>query len=382
MKVNCSRQELGRGLSIVNHAAGSRSSLPILSNLLFVAETDKIKLTATNLEITITCEIPATVLEPGSTTVPAKLMNDYINALTAVETQLESLPGGAHGLRVRSLGSEANMRGMDPAEYPSRVLIDDNEPSLSLDTNIVKSMIAQTFFAAATDDARPVFTSVLARTREGKLTFAAADTFRLAVSNKLTESTDYTVADVLIPARSLNELSKILPSEGIVQCYFSTPNRNQVFFKMPGIEFSAQTSEGQFPNFETIIPKETSTRVIVSTDDVRAAIKQALLFSKSDTSSNIVSLIVTPGSHGLTPGAITLQATNDEFGDARKVIDATVDGPEVTILFNGKFLAEVLNVLSANQIVFELNSPQTPGIVKSYGDDSYIHVIMPLYSRR
>ncbi len=379
MKITCKRQDLGRGLATVSHAVSTRSTLPVLANLLMVAEGDHVRLAATNLEIAITCEVPARVETGGSTTVPAKLLNDFVGALESGDIELGPLPGDAPGLRVRGGSSEANIRGMDPSDFPAISTIENGESPLVLDAGELRGMIAQTTFAAAQDDARPIFTAVLTRVREGKLTFASADTFRLAVRTADLPSAEPR-GDMLIPARTLNELAKVIPAEGSVEL-FTFAARNQVVFRAAGVELTSHLIEGQFPNFEAIVPHAHATRVVMPTDRLRAAAKVASLFARNESSANTVRVAVTPGQEGLTPGVVTLQATNDELGDATGTLDATVDGPEVTILFNIKYLNDVLAVISTPEITLELNTPQTPGVIKPLGMDSYVYVIMPLYSR-
>ncbi len=380
MKMTCKRQELSRGLAMVGHAVSTRSTLPVLANLLLTTEGDHVRLSATNLEIAITCRVPAKIEAEGSTTVPAKLLTDFVNALEAGEIELGPLPGETPGVRVRGGTSEANIRGMDPGEFPAIPQIEGSEKPLVLDVGELRSMIAQTTFAAAQDDARPVFTAVLARTRGGKLTFAAADTYRLAVRTTALPGAEDRSEDLLIPARTLNELSKILPSEGSVEVFTSSA-RNQLVFRAPGVEMVSHLIEGQFPNYEAIIPKGFETRVVIPTDKLRAAARVASLFAKSESASNTVKVAVTPGQEGLTPGVVTLQATNDELGDSTGTVDATVDGPAVNILFNIKYLSDVLAVIDTPEISLELNTSQSPGLVRPLGNDDYLYVIMPLYSR-
>lgn len=365
---------------MVGHAVSTRSTLPVLANLLLVTEGDHVRLSATNLEIAITCRIPARVEEEGSTTVPAKLLTDFVNALESGDIELGPLPGGTQGVRVRGGTSEANIRGMDPGEFPAIPQIEGSEKPLVLDVGELRSMITQTTFAAATDDARPIFTAVLARVEGGKLIFAAADTFRLAVRTTDLPGQDGRSETLLIPARTLNELSKIIPAEGSVEVFTATAT-SQVVFRAPGVELVSRLIDGQFPNFEAIVPKEMTTRVVMPTDKLRSAARVAALFAKSEASSNTVKVAITPGQDGLTPGVVTLQATNDELGDSTGTVDATVDGPAVNILFNIKYLNDVLAVIDTPEVTLELKTSQSPGLVKPLGNEQYLYVIMPLYSR-
>ncbi|HKT37420.1 MAG TPA: DNA polymerase III subunit beta, partial [Ktedonobacterales bacterium] len=215
MKLTCKQQDLAKGLSIVSHAVSTRTTLPILSHILVATEGDAVRLSATNLEIGITCRVPANVKEEGTTTVPARLFTDFVNSLPPAGVDLALQPE-SQSLKVSGQRSQATIRGMDPSEFPSIPAAEGSETPVILDAKELREMIAQTTFAAATDDARPVFTGVLARVHGGELIFAAADSFRLAVRRTALpgEAAD---GDVLIPARTLGELAKILPAEGMVR---------------------------------------------------------------------------------------------------------------------------------------------------------------------
>jgi DNA polymerase-3 subunit beta len=384
VKLTCKQQDLARGLSTVSHAVSTRSTLPILSNVLLAAENGRLRLSATNLEIGITCWVPANIQEEGTTTSPARLLTDFVNTLPPTDVSL-ALQATGQSLKVSDQRSQATIKGMEPGEFPTIPTADGGEPPLTLNAGELRAMIGEVAFAAATDDARPVFTGVLARVRDGRLTFAAADSFRLAVRS--TELQDAgggvatAVSDMLIPARTLSELGKVMPSEGTVQVVV-TPNRNQVLFRLgDDLEMVSTLIAGQFPNYEAILPKGHSTRVTIPTEDFRQIAKQASIFARD--SANIVRLKVDPGENdGLKPGTVTLAATAEESGDTTATLDATVDGPGMEIIFNVKYLTDVLGVLETPTVALELNTPQNPGVIKPVDESDYVYVIMPMHSTR
>ena len=383
MKLSCKQQDLAKGLAIVGHAVSTRSTLPILSHILLATDGDGLRLSATNLEIGITCRVPASVQQEGRTTVPARLFTDFVGSLAPAGVDLTLQPD-SQNVKVVGQRSQATIRGMDPGEFPSIPTIDADEAAVTLDCADLRSMIALTAFAAATDDARPVFTGVLARIQGSRLTFAAADSFRLAVARTDLPSGDAPTGDVLIPARTLTELARILPTEGSVQMRVTT-NRNQVLFQAGDVLLVSNLIAGQFPNFEAILPKSRSTRSAPDTAEVRQAAKTAALFA--NTSANIVRLKVGAGeSGGLTPGSLTLEATAEEMGDTTSTLAASVDGPGLEIIFNVKYLTDVLGVIDTPTVALEFNSPQQPGVVKPIpngdNDDKYVYVIMPMHNTR
>lgn len=385
MKLTCKQQDLAKGLSTVSHAVSTRSTLPILSNVLLSADGERLRLSATNLEIAITTWVPASITQDGTTSSPSRLLTEFVNTLPQADVTLALQPGAGQSLKVSGQRSQATIRGMDPSEFPSIPTGEGGEPPITIAAGDLRRMISEVAFAAATDDARPVFTGVLARTRDSRLTFAAADSFRLAVRTTNLEDAQgggvaTAVGDVLIPARTLTELARVLPAEGAVQVVV-TPNRNQVLFRAPDVELVSNLIAGQFPNFEAIVPKSHSTRVTLNKDQFLQAAKQASIFARD--SANIVRLKVSSGEEGgLTPGSVTLSANAEESGDTTTTLDAAVDGQGMEIIFNVKYLTDVLGVLDTPEVALELNSPQQPGVIKPIGESDYTYVIMPMHSTR
>lgn len=379
MKITCKQQDLSRGLSAVSHAVSNRSTLPILSNILLATDQGRLKLSATNLEIGINCWVDAQIQEEGSTTVPAKLLTDLVSRLPQAPIDL-SIPDDSNTLSVKWQSSNSNIKGMDASEFPLIPSAEGGEPPVMLDAVLLKEMIAEVAFAAADDDTRPVLTGVLVQVSDEKITFAAADAFRLAVRIAPLPGDDHPRGDILIPARTLSELARILPAEGPVEMIV-TPNRSQVLFHTPQLDLVSRLIEGTFPNFRQIIPKEHSTRAVIETKRFAEAAKRAELFARD--SSNITRIKINPGGNdGLEPGAITIEATAEDLGDNTDVLDAAVDGPEMQIIFNVKYLSEVLAVIGSSEVALEANAPTKPGVIRPVGEHDYTYVIMPMHINR
>lgn len=379
MKITCKQQDLSRGLSAVSHAVSSRSTLPILSNILLATDQGRLKLAATNLEIGINCWVDAQIHEEGTTTVPAKLLTDFVSSLPPAPVDI-SVPEDSNILNVKSLGSNANIKGMDASEFPLIPSAEGGEPPVLLDAVLLKEMIAEVAFAAADDDSRPVFTGVLVQVSEEKITFAAADAFRLAVRIAPLPGIDHPSGDILIPARTLTELARILPAEGPVEMIV-TPNRSQVLFHTPQLDLVSRLIDGTFPNYRQIIPKEHATRAVVETKQFAEDVKRAALFARD--SSNITRVKINPGENdGLEPGSVTIEATAEDLGDNTSTMNAAVDGPELQIIFNVKYLADVLAVIGTPEVALEANGPTKPGVIKPVGASDYTYVIMPMHINR
>jgi DNA polymerase-3 subunit beta len=378
VKITCKQQDLSRGLSIVGHAVSSRSTLPILGNILLATDHGRLKLSATNLEIGINCWIDAEVHEEGTTTVPAKLISDLVSSLPPASVDL-TVAEESHTINVKCLRSIANIKGMDPSEFPLIPTAEGGEPPVILDTAMLKEMIAQVTFAAADDDSRPVLTGIHVEVSNEKLTFAAADAFRLAVRSADLPGDNTAHSPMLIPARTLNELGRILPNEGSVQMVV-TPNRSQVLFHTDQIDLVSRLIEGTFPNFRGIIPKEYTTRAVIETKEFAAAVKSVAPFARD--SSNITLVKISGGKSDLETGTLTIEATAEDVGNNISTISAAVDGPEQEIIFNVKYLSEVLAAMDTPEVALEVISKARPGVLKPVSAADYTCVIMPMSTNR
>jgi DNA polymerase III subunit beta len=377
VKIICKQQDLNRGLSTVGHAVSSRSTLPILANILLATENGRLKLSATNLEIGINCWVDAEIQEDGSTTIPAKLITDLVNSLPQTEVEI-SVQDDAHVAGIKSQRSSATIKGMDPSEFPLIPSAEGSELPIVLDAAQLKEAIQEVAFAAADDDSRPVLTGVYVEVGNEKLTFAAADAFRLAVRMVELPGQDQSQETILIPARTLEELARILPAEGSVEMIV-TPNRSQVLFHTEQVDLVSRLIEGTFPNFRGIIPKEHTTRAVIETKEFAAAVKSVTPFARD--SSNIARVKIA-GGEGSDEGSLTLEATAEDVGSNISTINATVDGPEQQIIFNVKYLTDILNVISTPEVALEVTSAARPGVIKPVSQVDYTYVIMPMSSNR
>jgi len=379
VKITCKQQDLSRGLSIVSHAVSNRSTLPILANILLATDNGRLKLSATNLEIGINCWVDAQIHEEGTTTVPAKLLTDFVNSLPQAAVDI-TVPDDSNKVNIKSEGSDTNIKGMDASEFPLIPSAEGGETPVIMDAATLKEMIAEVAIAAADDESRPIFTGVLVQVGGEKVTFAAADSFRLAVRTSPLPGDDATRGDIIVPARTMIELARVLPSEGAVQMIV-TPNRSQVLFHTETIDLVSRLIEGNFPNFRQIIPKEHSTRAVVETKAFAARVKQAAIFARD--SSNITRIKINGGdSSGLEPGTVTIEATAEDLGDNVSVLNAAVDGPEQQIIFNVRYLADVLSVIDTPEVAIEVNAATKPGVIRPVGPADYTYVIMPMHTNR
>lgn len=371
MKVTSLQENLTRGLQIVGRAVSTRGTLPILSNVLLRTDAGRLKLTATNLEIGVNCWVPAKVDDDGAITVPAKLLTDFVNNLPAGNIEL-SLNVRTKTLHLRSGQHEANMKGLDAEEFPIIPAIPE-KPTTRIAQGTLRRMIREVAFVAATDDSRPVLTGVLTTIAGDMITLAAADPYRLSVRHGRVLERIEEAIEVIVPARSYMELERVLGDVDDPLDIFITPNKSQVIFHTSEADIVSRIIEGQFPNYKQVIPSAApQTRVVVQREELLNATRLASFFARD--AANIVRFQVDP-SHD-TP--LVISATAAEVGDQTGRVDATVDGQATTIAFNSRFVSEALSSLTAPEIALELGGPLAPGVLKVVGDESYLHVVMPL----
>lgn len=361
------QENLARGLSVVSRAVSNRS-LPVLTNVLLKTEDAGLKLTATNLEIGITYWVPGKIEVDGATSVPARLLTDLVNSLPGGEP-IDLELGEGETLHIRSGRFESNIKGISADDFPT-VQTAGERPVTRIPQNVLRHALDETAFAAASDEARPILTGVLARFEGDQLTLAAADNYRIAVKT-ITILDPVEETSVVIPARALHELSRVLTDTDDPVSVVLAHARNQVLFHLEGVDLVSRLIDGQYPNYQSVLPASHSTRAVLDREELLRAVRPAALIAHE--SANIVKLGV--GLEG-DPG-ITVSA-NAEVGDHVGRIEAEVEGDGTTIAFNARFLADVLQNVDAEQFALELNGPLSPGVFKPLGDDRYVHVVMPL----
>ena len=377
MKVSCLQENLAKGLGIVSRAVSTRSTLPVLANVLMATDHGRLKLSATNLEIVITCWVGAKVEEEGATTVPARTLNDLVNALPQEQVDL-TLDSHTQTLHLSCARTEANIKGIDAQEYP---LVPEAEQDgrHRIETEVFKTMISQVAFAAASDDARPTLTGVLTRIEDNKMTMAATDGFRLAVKEVELSGTAGDPFEVVIPARALTELARIADDKS-EEIFISMPQgRNQVIFDLDNIVLVTQLIDGNFPEYTPVIPQNSKTRTVLNAGEFAQACKMAEIFARE--ANHTARVRVEPGNE-LMPGYATISATSTETGDNVAQIDAEVEGEPVEIAFNVRFMSQVLGVINSPQVILETNKSTDPGVIKPAGDEGYLHIIMPMHFGR
>ncbi len=374
MKLTCLQENFNRGLSIVGRAVATRTTLPITNNVLLATDNGRLKLVATNLEMAVSCWIGAKIEEEGEITVPARLLTEFVSTLPS-DTISMNLSPQTKTLGLKCARFEARISGVDAKEFPPIPNVDDGITT-KIEVESIRQAINQVVFASATEESRPVLTGVCTQFEGSTVTFAAADGFRLAVFKMPIKDKISQKSEVIIPARTLAELNRLISDQDEAITVTLNPNKSQILFRLKSTELVSQLVQGTFPNYSQLIPKSYNTRVMVNVADFLRATKTAAIFARDG--SGIVRLVVTPGSEK-NPGKLAVSARSEEIGDNVGEIDATVEGAEAKIAFNGKYLIDVLSVLHEPQVALEITNPSSPGLLKPVGADNYTHVVMPMF---
>jgi DNA polymerase III subunit beta len=377
MKISVLQENLQKALASTARAVDNRPTLPVLANVLLTTEDSRLRLSATNLEMSITTWIGAKVHEPGAITLPAKTLAELVNNLSPERVDL-TLDPVTQTVNVRCGATTSNIKGIDAEEFP--VVPVGGNPELIIPARQFKEMIKHTEFAAAKDESRPILTGLFTEIDGNKLTMAAADGYRLAVRTTELETTFNDTFAMVIPARTLSEVARIISDSDEFVRVQLPGERDLVLFQTEHTEISSQLLEGRFPDFSAIIPRSYSTSTVIETKDLLRAAKRAEIFARDN--ANSARIAMNPPSAPGDAGEMLIIGRSAERGDNEGVLQATIEGEELEIAFNIKYLIDVLNVIEEDRVTIESNGAANPGVVRPEGREDFIHVIMPMSTTR
>ena len=366
MKFTCLSENLLKGLGVVSKAVPTKGSLPVLSNILFTAKDGRLKLSATNLDTAITFYVGASVDEDGSITVPSKLIHEFISHLspTSVEGVLKD---GIFHLQAGKNKSKFN--GTDPTDFPELPEIPKKSVFLEVDPKEFASAIASVSFSAATDESRLVLTGILLAFSKKKFVVAAVDGFRLSEKSVDFEGKAEGFS-VVIPAKTLVEVARIFSSSDSPLKIHLNKEDNLCAFESGDVVVSTRIVDGEFPDYKKIIPAQSILTAEFASVDLHEAVKLTNVFAKE--ADSIIKMTFSD------KGLIKLVSVSKELGENNSEIEAEVKGDKLEISFNSKYLLDFLNNIKAEKLVFESNGNVAPGVLRIVGDDSYLHVVMPI----
>ncbi len=362
MNIQCTQENIAKGLQIVSRVATTKSSLPILGNILLQTEDGQLKLAATDLELGVTTFVRAKVEEEGSITLPARLLVDFLANATDPTLTIRTKDQEAS---IQSEHYQATLKGMDASEFPLIPAVKE-ATTLTIESAAFRRALQDVLFAAAVDDTRPVLNGVCLVAADRQLTLAATDSYRLAERRvALAESATGTA---IIPSRTAAELARILPeTDASVTVALA---ENQLALSLEETSIVSRLIEGTFPNYSQIIPSDASTMVTLDRTELLNAVKVASFFAR-DTAHNVRVVVEPPTTFGI-------HAVSAAVGENTTNIPAQISGEAVSIAFNAKYLLDAINAIRSESVQLEFSGVDRPGVLHPVGDDQYLSLVMPL----
>lgn len=370
MNLSLLTENLNTALTHVSRFVSTKAQLPILNHILFSTDNGRLKLSATSLEMGINYWTGAKIETDGTFCVPAKDISEFISYLPTGKIVFSL--NEQNLLTIKSVKASSTFSTLSSTDFP---LIPSLDPLtvFELDLPLLLDSVATVAFASATDDSRPVLTSVLCKFTSENLTLVATDGFRLSLKTiKFQEPIVFPDGQesltLLIPAKSLSEVLKIAKVAPKIKIGL-TPDRHQVVFVLEDLEIVSRLIDGEYPNFERIIPEASPTKIYVNKDELSQAIKLASVFARQ--SANVVRF-------SLKSNSLELSANAPQIGQNQVSVDAKIEGEPLEIAFNYKFISDFLAIVKGNEVVIELNQPLTPGAFRDPQNPDLLHIIMPV----
>lgn len=363
MKLKVTQENLSKALNYVARVASTRSTLPILSNVLLTIQDSQLSIAATNLDIAIKCHIGAQVQNEGSLTVPAKLLQDLITGLPAGVIELEQ---DDQRLKINTNQYKSVINGVGADEFPVMPAIEDGK-TLTITAPLMKQGLQQVLIAASNDESRPVLTGVLLHTIDNYLYIATTDSYRLA-EKRLTPTPD--TVSLLIPATALHDVLRIISDyTGDIRI---TYDDQQVQFLIGDVELVARLIEGKYPEYRKLIPATFETKATISRSELTGIVKVTSLFARESAGSIVLSVDEASGS-------IWIRAVASQLGEnnATAQVKATGSG---SITLNSRYIHDTLQVMSGKEVTISFNGKVDPVLFTDPANDDYQHIIMPLKS--
>jgi len=363
MEILVPKNNLLKGLSLAGNVTSNKTNtLPILSNILIETLNDgKIRLVGTDLEVGISTIFNATIIKEGSITIPAKKIQEIVRELPEGDVEISVAKNNA--INIRAGKSFFKIMGLSKEDYPKLPEIDEKN-AIEFEQAMIKESLSLTCFAISHDETRYVLNGVLVSVKAGKIKFVATDGRRLAYMDKELKNGVKQEFDMIIPTKAVHELLKILSWEGNMKII---PSKNQVIFQVEDTQIISRVIEGNFPNYEQVIPKGEKTTSSANREEFLQAVRRTALLTSADSPAVKLDFV---------KGKILISSRSPNLGEAKEELAADVKGDDIAIGFNPHYLIDVLKNLDVDEVLFSLTDPDKPGLVK--GKDGYLYVIMPM----
>lgn len=357
------QQDLMPTLQAVARSTGVRAQLPVLGNILVQASSGKLKLSSTNLEIGVVKFINAEITEEGEVTVPAKTFVEVIANLSGEKIEIS---GSIDQIEISTPTFSSKLNGISASEFPSIPLL--GKDTVSIESEILVKSLPEIIFAAAMDDGRPTLTGILTEIKDKKLQLVATDGYRLA--HKIVPIAETASFKALVPKRTFEEIVRLISEDSadLVKIAVSEDN-NQMIFSFGNTQVSSRLIEGQFPNWEKIIPEKVISKVVLERSGFLKAVKLAAVFSRNE--ANIVKL-------NCLEGKIILSSEAKELGSQEKQVEAEKEGEDIAIAFNTKFLIDAFSNLNTTKVTMEFSGILSATLIKPIGEEGLQYIVMPV----
>lgn len=366
MRIFCPKEDLHRAVQTVQKAVATKTPLPILTGIYLSAQNGELQLQATDYEVGISCTVAATVEEPGTVVLSGRYFQEMVRRLPGETIEISSSKED-RTIKINSQNSQYNLLSLPAEEFPVLKPV-SSDSSFSVQDAILRELIKKTVFASATDEARPIFTGGLLEVDGEEIRMVATNTHRLALKKAKLAAGSGNVK-MIIPAKILNELARLLVSEEPQDVALSW-QKNQVGIVFDDVYINSRLIEGQFPDYNKVIPTSFATTVKLNTDQFLDAVERVSLLAR-DGEYNVVKFF-------FKDGAVVITSNNPDIGKAREIVDAETNGGEVEIAFNAKYVTDILKNIDSEELVFSLNTPLSPAGIKPVGDDNYTYIITPV----
>lgn len=369
MKLVVFQENLSKAFNTAGRFVSSKAQLPVLQNFLLEVDSNILKISATNLETGICLSLPVKVEKPGSICVPARVLSEFVSSLPASKIEL-SVKGNK--LKVSSPNYSSEFLGVSADEFPPMPQ-KAKEKDILFETDSFLSAIDKVVFSASSDEGRPVLTGVLFVVRDNKLLLVATDGYRLSLKT-LTETVstaEELKKGLIIPAKTLSELSRIISDMETEEKISLNINRkaSQLIFSISGIEIISRLIEGEYPDFEKIIPKANKTKVSLDSQEFLRAVKIASIFAREN--ANIVKL-------AFVKDEVEIASNTSQVGSNKNKFSVKIEGPDGEIAFNCRYLLDFLSTSKGETVNFEMDQSLFPGVFTFPDDKNYCHIIMPV----
>lgn len=363
MRLQVTQENLNKALGTVARVANARGTLPVLANVLIKTVNNRLSISATNLDIAITHYIGAKVSEDGSITVPARLMQDFVNSLPSdvIDLALDEFR-----LHISTKQYQSVINGVSSEEFPVMPAIEGGL-NWTIPASVLKKSLQQVIMAASNDEARPVLTGVLLHVKDGKLFMAATDSYRLA-EKQLGDHAES--LELLVPVTAMQDVLRIVSDfEGDVAM---TSDEQQILFHVGDVELTARLIDGKYPDYQKLIPSDFAVMATLKRADLLNITKVSSLFARESAGS--ITIHVDEATQN-----VSIRSVASQLGENTATADAKVTGVG-DITLNSRYLLDALHALNGDEVVFAFNGKLEPTVIRDPGVTDYTHIIMPLKS--